>query len=241
MPASRPVLYLLPGLLCDATVRVAQVAGLSDIAEIRTPDFLGHDSITGMAAWVLQGAPPRFAVAGHSMGARVALEINRLAPERVTHLALLDTGTHPRAPGEAEKRQSLVDLALSQGMTALADRWLPPMVHPDRLTDAAFMAGLRAMVERATPEIYAGQIKALLERPDAEPGLASITCPVLIGVGRQDAWSPPSQHEAMARLVRHATYVVFEGSGHMAPLEAADSVTAALRSWLRVIKEEVLS
>jgi pimeloyl-ACP methyl ester carboxylesterase len=230
--AARPVLYLLPGLLCDATVWAAQVAGLSDIADIRTPDFLGHDSITGMAEWVLQGAPPRFAVAGHSMGARVALEIVRLAPERVTHLALLDTGTHTRAPGEADKRQVLVDLARSEGMAALADRWLPPMVHPDRLADARFMAGLRAMVERATPDIYAGQIKALLERPNAEAGLSAITCKVLIGVGRQDAWSPPSQHEAMARAIRHATYVVFEDSGHMAPLEAPDGVTAALRGWL---------
>ncbi len=230
--AERPTLYLLPGLLCDATVWAAQVAGLSDIAELRTPDFLGQDSITGMAAGVLATAPARFAVAGHSMGARVALEIVRLAPERVTHLALLDTGTHARAPGEAEKRQVLVDLAARDGMAALAERWLPPMVHPDRLSDAAFMAGLRAMVQRATPDIYAGQIRALLGRPDAEAGLAAITCPVLIGVGRQDAWSPPAQHAAMARLVAQATYVVFEESGHMAPLEAPAAVTAALRAWL---------
>ena len=228
----RPVLYLLPGLLCDATVWAAQVQGLSDIAEIRTPDFLGHDSIAGMAAFVLDQAPERFAVAGHSMGARVALAIMRLAPERVTHLALLDTGTHPPAAGEAEKRQVLVDLAAHQGMAALADRWLPPMVHPDRLHDAPFMAGLRAMVMRASPEIYAGQIRALLARPDAQAGLAAITCPVLIGVGRQDAWSPPSQHEAMAQTIPHATYVIFEDSGHMAPVEAPCAVTTALREWI---------
>lgn len=228
----RETLYLLPGLLCDATVWAAQSEGLADLAEIRTPDFLGQDSITGMAQSVLDTAPPRFAVAGHSMGARVALEIIRLAPSRVTRLALLDTGTHPPAPGEAEKRQILVDIANTEGMAALADRWLPPMVHPDRLHDAAFMAGLRAMVLRATPAIYAGQIRALLGRPDAAPLLASITCPVLIGVGRQDAWSPPAQHETMARAMPHARYVVFENSGHMAPLEAPKEVTMALRDWL---------
>jgi len=228
----RPTLYLLPGLLCDATVWAPQVAGLSDIADIHTPDFLGHDDITAMAEFILAQAPPRFAVVGHSMGARVALEIIRLAPERVTHLALLDTGTHRRAEGEAEKRQILVDVANQHGMAALADRWLPPMVHPDRLSDTAFMDGLRAMVSRATPAIYAGQIKALLNRPEAEPGLAAIKCPVLIGVGRQDAWSPPSQHEAMARAIPQASYVVFENSGHMSPLEARDAVTAALRAWL---------
>lgn len=232
MPA-RPTLYLLPGLLCDATVWAAQVTGLSDIAELRTPDFLGQDSITGMAQGILSTAPPRFAVAGHSMGARVALEIIRLAPDRVTHLALLDTGTHPPAQGEAEKRQVLVDLAMRKGMAALANRWLPPMVHPDRVNDPAFMDNLRAMVHRATPEIYAGQIKALLHRPDAESGLSAITCPVLIGVGREDSWSPPAQHEAMARAIPHASYVIFEHSGHMAPVEAPGAVTQALRDWLQ--------
>jgi pimeloyl-ACP methyl ester carboxylesterase len=232
MPLMRETLYLLPGLLCDATVWAAQIAGLADITDIRTPDFLGQDSITGMAHAVLATAPARFAVAGHSMGARVALEIIRLAPERVTRLALLDTGTHPPAPGEPEKRQILIDVANNEGMGALADRWLPPMVHPDRVNDADFMAGLRAMVLRATPAIYAGQIKALLGRPDAAPLLPSITCPVLIGVGRQDAWSPPAQHAPMAEAIPHARYVIFENSGHMAPLEAPEEVTMALRDWL---------
>lgn len=228
----KPALILLPGLLCDASVWSAQITALADIADIHTPDFLGQDNLTSMAQRVLNDAPQRFSVAGHSMGARVALEIIRLAPERVTRLALLDTGIHPPIPGEPEKRQVLVDLANTEGMAALAAAWLPPMVHPDRLQDRAFMAGLTAMVERATPEIYAGQIRALLNRPDAAPGLARITCPVLIGVGRQDAWSPPAQHEAMARALPHATYVVFEDSGHMAQMEAPEAVNAALRRWL---------
>lgn len=229
MPAT---LYLLPGLLCDASVWRAQVAGLSDIADIRTPDFHGLDDITAMAQSVLKTAPASFAIAGHSMGARVALEIMRLAQDRVTHLALLDTGTHPRAPGEPEKRQVLVDLARQHGMAAMAAQWLPPMVHPDRAGDVAFMAPLFAMVERATPAIFAGQVKALLNRPDAMAVLPTLRCPVLVGVGRQDAWSPPAQHAAMLPHIANATYVVFENSGHMAPVEAPEAVTASLRAWL---------
>ncbi len=235
MPLSitaKPALFLLPGLLCDATVWAPQVTGLSDIADIHTPDFLGQSDITAMAQTVLATASERFAVVGHSMGARVALEIARIAPERVARIALLDTGVAPQAPGEAAKRQVLVDLAQAEGMAALAARWLPPMVHSDRLADTIFMAGLHAMVERATPAIYAGQVQALLNRPDAEPALRGLRCPVLIGVGRQDAWSPPSQHEAMAMALPHARYVVFENSGHMSPLEAPVAVTAALRAWL---------
>jgi pimeloyl-ACP methyl ester carboxylesterase len=231
---AKPTLILLPGLLCDATVWEPQVTALAPLAEIRVANFRGFDSITAMAQAVLAAAPARFALAGHSMGARAALEVVRLAPERVERLALLDTGTHPLRAGEAENRQELVDLANRDGMAALVARWLPPMVHPDRLADEPLMAKLRAMVERMSPAIHASQIKALLERPDAEAVLPTIRCPVLVGVGRQDAWSPPSQHEAIVAAVPHAKLVVFENSGHMAPIEAPEAVTAALREWLAV-------
>ena len=95
-------LILLPGLMCDASVWAPQVAALSPQARCQVPDYGLRNSLTAMAQQVLDEAlAPRFALAGHSMGGRVALEVLRLAPQRVTHLALLDTGTHPRAPGEA--------------------------------------------------------------------------------------------------------------------------------------------
>jgi pimeloyl-ACP methyl ester carboxylesterase len=227
------VLYLLPGLLCDEAIWRHQTTALGALGlRTQVPDFRHCDSIAAMARHVLADAPEQFALAGHSMGARVAIDILRLAPERVARLALLDTGTHPRRDGEAEKRQNLVDLARAEGMAALARRWLPPMLHPRRVADAALMAELTAMVERQSPEIFARQVRALLDRPDAQAVLGHIACPVLLGVGRQDGWSPPAQHEAMARAIPQARLVVFEDSGHMAPVEAPDAVTAALRAWL---------
>jgi pimeloyl-ACP methyl ester carboxylesterase len=56
------------------------------------------------------------------MGALVALEMFRAAPERIAKLGLLDTGVHPVRGGEEADRQVLVDLAFKQGMRALADR-----------------------------------------------------------------------------------------------------------------------
>lgn len=230
---TKPELWLLPGLLCDATVWQPQLRDLVHLADIRVAHFWGADSLTTMAEQILERAAPRIMVAAHSMGARVALEIMRLAPERVERLALLDTGTHPVRPGEAEKRGELVQLAAEKGMAALAATWLPPMVHPDRLTDAAFMQTLTDMVCRATPQVFAGQIKALLNRPDGGRILASISCPVLVGCGREDLWSPISQHEEIVARIPSARLTVFEHSGHMSTLEAPEAVTAALEGWVR--------
>jgi pimeloyl-ACP methyl ester carboxylesterase len=225
-------LLLLPGLLCDRTVWQAQAKGLADIARTRVVDYGSCDSLAAMAERMLAQAPARFALAGHSMGARVALEIMRVAPQHVERLALLDTGIHTLQPGETEKRMRLVELARTQGMEALCEAWLPPMVHSDRVRNDAFMRPLRQMVWRHTPERFAGQIAALLNRPDPAPVLPAISCPTLIGVGRQDAWSPPVQHEPIAAAIRNSRLVIFENAGHMAPYEAPDQVTAAMREWL---------
>lgn len=225
----RPSLLLLCGLLCDRSVWRHQADGLAALADVQVHDFRGHDRIEAMAATVLAAAPARFALAGHSMGARVALEVFRQAPQRVDRIALLDTGIHTVQPGERDKREALVALARRDGMRALAKAWLPPMLHS---TSQALHAELQAMVERMTPDDFAGQVEALLQRPDPTALLASLPRPVLVGVGEHDRWSPPAQHEAMAARIGSTRLAVFADAGHMAPCEQPDAVTAALRDWL---------
>lgn len=228
----REPVFLLAGLLCDSTIWKHQLTSLSDKREVRAVDFQAFDSIISMAQSVLDLAPSRFALAGHSMGARVALEVLRLAPMRVTRIALLDTGTHGVRLGEQQSRQILVDLADRQGMAALAKQWLPPMMLPENAANPQLYLPLEQMVHRMTPDIYRRQVHALLHRRDASEQLPAITCPCLVGVGRQDAWSCLSQHEAIAARIPHANLRIFENSGHMSPFEAPEQVTRALSDWL---------
>lgn len=226
-------LLLLPGLLCDATIWSEQIVDLADFAELRVVDYGGACSIHAMATCVLAQAPPCFSLAGHSMGARVALEVLQIAPERVERLALLDTGVHGVRPGEAEKRRALAEIGRREGMEALVDAWLPPMVHPERREDAAVMAPLREMCLRAGLATYEKQMEALLNRPDVQSLLPTIACATLIGVGAQDEWSPVEQHREIAAAIEGSELVVFEHSGHMAPFEAPGQVSDALCRWLR--------
>ncbi len=230
--ATTKTLLALPGLLCDGYVWKEQAAALADIAEFIVPEFDRENSLEAMARTALALCDGKISVVGHSMGGRAAMVLWLLAPERVERLALLDTGAHPRADGEETGRMKLVALAREQGMAALADSWLPPMVHPDRTQDDGLLQPLREMVLRKTPEIFANQQNALLNRPDAMPILASITVPTLVAVGRHDLWSPVAQHEEMAAIIPGAELVVFENSGHMSTVENAPAVTAALRDWL---------
>ena len=230
-------LLLLPGLLCDDAAWAPVVARLRGIADCRIAAYGDADSLSAMAHRALAGAPARFAIAGHSMGARVAMEVYRLAPERVSGLALLDTGYQALPAGvageqERARRMALVALARAEGMRAMGREWLRPMVHPARLADAALVEAILAMVERSTPDRFAGQIRALLARPDLTGLLQSVRVPTLVACGREDAWSPVAQHEAIAALVPGSRFVVFEDCGHMSTMERPEAVARALAQWL---------
>jgi pimeloyl-ACP methyl ester carboxylesterase len=229
-------LLLLPGLLCNDAVWSEQVRLLPSL-RCHIPDYGKADSIKAMAELVLNQAPARFLLAGHSMGGRVALEIYRQAPERVSRLILLDTGFRSRPTDETGEREERARMALlgqarEQGMRAMGTAWLQGMVHPERLSDEPLLASILNMIESKTPSIFAAQIQALLTRPEATPVLKNIQCPTLLICGRQDSWSPLSRHEEMAHLIPDSHLVVIEEAGHMSPMERPIEVASAIQNWL---------
>ncbi len=166
------------------------------------------------------------------MGGRVALEIVRAAPRRIAGLALLNTSVHGVRDGEPQSRSRLLQVAYDLGMSALAAEWLPPMMGSDAARAAELMPRLRAMIQRFTAAAYAGQVTAMLNRPEVLSLLPSIAVPTLLLSGSDDAWSPVSQQQSIRRRIPHATLFEIHGAGHMAPLERPDSVAIALREWL---------
>jgi pimeloyl-ACP methyl ester carboxylesterase len=224
------MLLFLPGLICDAGIYAAQTAAFPDSKAV---DGYGTaDSLAAMARIALEQAPERFDLFGHSMGGRVALEVFRLAPHRVRRLAISSTGAHSLREGEREKRQVLLDIARNEGIEALIEAWLPPMVAPSRLHDEALMEPMRAMCRRAGTQVFEAQIKALLDRPGQESLLQQIQCPTLVMTGGEDSWSPVPQHEAIAAAVSNSELVVVPGAGHMIMPEAPAAVNTAIANWL---------
>jgi len=234
---TRPTVLLLPGLLCDEAVWADQRVALSPVAQCIVPTYKSLASIEEMARHVLALAPlDRFSLAGHSMGGRVALEVMRLAPERIERFALLDSGVAPLAagaPGERERTQrlALLRVAREQGMRAMGRQWARGMVHSSRLETPLFEKIIE-MIARNTPDDFEAQILALLARPDSGPVLAAVRCPTLLACGRQDAWSPLARHEDMQRLVPSSRLLAIEDSGHMTTMEQPTAVSRALLDWL---------
>lgn len=237
LPGDRAPWLLLPGLMCDHAFWQPLLDRLPAGQPGLVVDYGDAGSITAMAQAALAQAPERFALLGHSMGGRVALELMRLAPQRVTRLVLMDTGFKPFAGGEAGAaeragRLHLVDLARREGVRAMCAEWALGMVHPDRLTDAELLADIHQMFERKSAERFARQQEALLARPDATPVLQSLAVATLILCGRQDNWSGVAQHQAMAALAPLARLAIIEDAGHMVLMERPEATTRALLEFL---------
>lgn len=224
--------------MCGHEAWAAQIKALSDIADARSVEWSAeHTSLVKMAEAVLETSPERFALAGHSMGGRVAFEVYRRAPERVTRIAVMNTGTAPLAPGtagadEERGRRQLLDIAFKQGVRAMAMEWLKGMIPPDRMDDEPLVNAIVSMFERKTPEIFLIQQEALLARPDARPVLPQIHCPALVLTGADDQWSGPARHEEIAAGIPGSKLVVVPKCAHMSTMERPQEVADAMREWL---------
>ena len=237
MSAEREALVLLPGFLCDQSYWQDQIDALSDVAGCSCAAYGTLDSLPAMAESVLRNAPEKFSLAGHSMGGRIALEVFRQAPERVKRLALFNTGATPRAAGalgdeEERGRRGLLEIARSQGMRAMALKWIPNMVAPARRSDTALTEAIVQMFERKNPQTFEAQMMALLNRPDATQLLPRISCPTLVLTGQEDAWSTPAAHQQIAAAIPNGRLVLVPGSGHMSTMERPAEVAEAMRGWL---------
>lgn len=229
-----PTLVLLPGLLCNESLWKRQVEALADVAEIVVADMTRDETMSDMAARAFDAAPDTFALAGLSMGGYVAFEMMRMAPERVTRLALLDTGARADTPEQTIRRKDLIGLADRGDFKAVSPRLLPLFVHESRLADEPLTDAISRMAESVGKDAFLRQQKAIMGRPDSRPGLAEIDCPTLVVCGREDALTPVELSEEIAGSIPGADLVLIDDCGHLSTMERPEQVNSALRAWMAV-------
>ena len=224
-------LVVIPGLGSDGTVWRRTMAELGDSLPCLVGDTLSDTTLTGMARRVLAQAPERFALAGVSMGGMVALELIRMAPDRVSHLALVDTTASPDALSRKAYRilANLV-LATSRDYRRLAERSLASLVHPSTASDVR--DELVEMSVRVGAKAYVRQNRAVLMRADLRGIVPHIAVPTSVIVGEEDRMTPVARAQEIHKLAPGSTLHVIPNCGHLPPIERPDVVATLVRSLL---------
>ncbi len=236
MNNASPIL-LVPGLLCDAALWAPQQAHLAARHACHVADITRAETVAELATQALPSAPPRFVLAGLSMGGYVSLEIMRQAPERVMGLMLLDTSARQDTPEQSERRQSLIALAKRGKFKGVTPRLLPLLVHKDRLAEPAVTQIILDMAERVGQEAFLRQQTAILGRIDSRPFLSQIRVPTSIVCGDADALTPPELSREMATDIPDARLTMVAHCGHLSTIEQPHAVNAALDALLARVEE----
>ncbi|WP_370227896.1 alpha/beta fold hydrolase [Cognatishimia sp.] len=225
-------LVLIPGMMCDARLFGPQIDAFSGDYDLFLASISQEASVTKLAERVLANAPDSFAVAGLSMGGIVAMEMLRLAPDRITHLALLDT--NPLAETEQVKATRVPQMmAVREGGLAdvmreeMKPKYLAPGPSRKQVLDLCMDMALRL-----GPHAFLRQSRALMDRPDQSQTLRDCKVPALILCGRHDKLCPITRHEYMASLMPHAAFDVIENAGHLPTLENTKATNQALARWM---------
>jgi len=224
---------LVPGLLVTARLYAEQIPALWRLGPETVADHTRDDSMAAIARRILADAPPRFALAGLSMGGYVAFEIVRQAPERVARLALLSTSARLDPPEITERRRRQIALAQEGRFRDVADMQFRLLVHRSRLDDEGLQTLVRLMADETGAEAFVRQQTAIIGRADSRPDLARIACPTLVVVGDGDELIAPENSVEIAGGIPGARLVTIAACGHLSTLERPAQVTAALGEWLQ--------
>lgn len=226
-------LVFLPGMMCDARLFAPQLKALGDRRLVMTLPVDGADTMQALAKAVLRAAPPRFALAGLSMGGIVAMEVLRQAPDRVARLALMDTNPLAELPEVQARRAPQIEKARAgQLFDVIRDEMKPNYLAdgPDRLR---ILDLCMDMAMGLGPAVFIRQSIALRDRPDQTETLRGYGGETLILCGADDVLCPVSRHELMQGLMPNSQLLVIAGAAHLPTLEKPIETTAALARWLK--------
>lgn len=220
--------FPLDSRLWEGHREALEAAGYAVVA----PDLPGEPE-AHFGAWadrVLRLVQGSFIPVGVSMGGYVVFELWRRAPERIRALVLADTRAMPETPESREGREEMIRLAGEEGVGAVWERMRDKLLAPGAGPEVVERA--RAIALQQPVSGIVATLEAIRDRADSRPTLPTITVPVLVIVGEEDALTPPAAAEEMAASIPNARLVRIPGSGHLPPLERPAEFRAAVMDFL---------
>ncbi|MBS0342371.1 MAG: alpha/beta fold hydrolase [Proteobacteria bacterium] len=237
---------LIHGVGMQFGVWAPQIAALQHTHQVIAYDMLGH----GTSRLPSPGADlgefaqqldellghlgvPAANVAGHSMGALVALEFALRQPGKVLRVAALNA-VFQRTPEQrdavVQRARTLHEVGVAATIDSTIQRWFDHPVPTQLQPMAAQIAGYLRTVQ---PAGYSRAYEIFAQSDRVHAGrLHRLSMPTLFLTGEHDANSSPEMSRAMAREVAHAHTEVIAGARHMMNVTTPQAVNASLERWL---------
>jgi pimeloyl-ACP methyl ester carboxylesterase len=184
----------------------------------------------------------RFSIIGHSLGARLALEIAAVCPRQVERLVLVDFGLDANMVAAEYMRESFAAQFRQYQSVEEYRQWLVrkrPIVNEPELqhvaTSALRLSG-RVYEPKCDPALARGaQVEDVRDIAEILRGLL---CPVLLVRGEASAILSQASALDTLRQLRNGKLVVVAGAGHCVMTDNPGGFVEAVSSFVRSISRD---
>ena len=226
-----PIVFL-PGLMCDSRLFQPQINMLSGKKVIILAPISGNNSVTEIASDILESLPNQFELVGLSFGGIIALEMIRLAPERILRVTLLDTSYSSEPPHISEKREIQIHAVKIGKLDEVMMQEHIPYYLADGSSSGPISNLCLKMAKEMGKDAFVAQSRALISRRDQTKTLKSIKIPTMIICGEDDRLCPVKTHRNMADLITGSSLEIIPKTGHLPTLENPTTTNRILKEWL---------
>jgi pimeloyl-ACP methyl ester carboxylesterase len=234
----RPFIVLLPGTLCDARIFSALKRRLRPQADFYSASYSGMKDVHAWLHALLRKLPEKFYVAGFSLGGLLALELLRMAKDRIQGIALIASNAQAANQKSQRKSAMLHHLWLHQGASVVARHVKPAYFHHEakrRQHERLVFDMALHTPQRSAFEEFAWAAK----RPDSLQTLHNYSGKVLAVSGAQDHLCPRPWQQAMQAAQPRMQWREIARCGHFLPLEAPAALSSAVFHWLFDEKQRI--
>jgi pimeloyl-ACP methyl ester carboxylesterase len=223
-------LVLIPGFANNELAWEHQIEALSDLCDIHVYIMEKETTRIEMVESILNAAPSRFVLAGHSMGGWIAQAVAAIAPDRVEKLILLNTwaGSHSEM---MQMQRQICDALKQGGLAQVLQQQLPTLIHPSRHGDTALHEQIQKMASSFPVEVLVQQLEAMLSDYSSLHHHLSIAAPTMVVHSRDDALFP-HEHHALNERIKRAQLAALDACGHASLLEKPHEVSELMRSFI---------
>jgi (E)-2-((N-methylformamido)methylene)succinate hydrolase len=214
---------MLPQLEPHFTVTALDIPGHGGSARANEVELCAFSD--RFADFVTSRAGP-VCVAGHSMGAMIAIDLAIRLPEQICAIAALNA-IHQRsqdAARDVQKRAAALSRTDMSDPTPTLDRWFGP--NPTG-AHAKAAKNCRSWLSSCEPDGYADAYHVFAHHPGPK-SLDALSCPALFVTAEHDPNSTPAMSHRMADLCPDGQAVIVKDAAHMAPVTDTDMIAQHL-------------
>lgn len=223
----------LPGLGCDQNLFSNQLDVLKSKYTTQVIICDARDKMSDHINFVLERTPEKFSLVGHSFGGWIAQWLAIKAPERISNLILIGTGTGKLTPALEEIFIEMKTFFERNLASEFFKKINPLLMHESKKEDRSLQDLINKMQSDFSIEKLLNQVYTDLEAKDTSDHLENIKCKTLLIHGKQDAFYSKDM-QFLKNKILHSNYIEINDCGHMVPLEQPVAVTALIEMWLGI-------